>query len=68
MVKTHIPRIRTYKGLDQQGRYPEAAHAACEVEQDEPRWRSWYTWEDVLVAVIAPATVVVILVLLWRWV
>ena len=35
------------KGLDQQGRYPEAAEAATEVGQDEPNFYSWnYVLEE----------------------
>jgi len=41
------------KGLDQQGRYPEAAEAATEVGQDEPNFYSWnYVLEELGALVI----------------
>jgi hypothetical protein len=44
------------KGLDQQGRHPEAAEACTEVGQDEPEFYGWRyfavsLWEGLLVAV-----------------
>lgn len=32
-LRKHWPPL----GCDQQGRYPEAAHAACEINAEEPR-------------------------------
>lgn len=62
----HIPRIP--KGCDQQGRYPEAASAANEIEDDQPGFCSWYTLTDILIASLAPGAVVLILLMLWGWV
>jgi len=57
----HVPRIPK----DQQGRYPEAASAASEIEEEEPSWRSWYSLTDILIAALAPGAVVLILLLFW---
>ena len=66
MNKLHIPRIP--KGCDQQGRHPEAANAASEVEHEQPGHRSWFTLSDILFAAFAPMAVVFILVLFWGWI
>jgi hypothetical protein len=47
------------KGLDQQGRYPEAAEAATDVGQDEPNFYSWdYVLEEVGMFVVGTAVVI----------
>lgn len=58
MRKNRIPRIP--KGCDQQGRYPEAAHAASEVEY-EPDHFWWVT--DVVIAVSLTAVVLFLLII-----
>lgn len=56
--KNRIPRIPD--GCDQQGRYPEAAHAASEVEYEPDPWW-WVT--DVVAAVGLTAVVLFLLIL-----
>jgi len=53
------------QGLDQQGRYPEAAHAACEYSDDEARCLGWGAFLPVFLAlsmVAACAALVVVFV------
>lgn len=60
--KVHIPRIP--KGCDQQGRYPEAAHAASEVDD----YRSiGGGWVDCLLAVALGATIAGVVSICWGW-
>lgn len=63
MVKNRIPRNTPYipKGCGQQGRYPEAAHAASEMEEwrHDPLW--WVT--DLIVAVCLTAAVLFVIVI-----
>jgi hypothetical protein len=54
----HVPRIP--KGCDQQGRYPEAAHAASEVEYEPDPW--WWV-SDIVAAVGLTAVVLFLLIL-----
>ena len=55
----HIPRIP---------KEPEAAHAASEIEDEQPGYRSWYNLSDIIFAAFAPGAVVLILLMLWGWV
>ena len=57
--KIHVPRIP--KGLDQQGRYPEAAHAASEQDEYKPDPLWWI--DDVFIAVGLTAVVLFLLML-----
>lgn len=61
--KIHIPRIP--KGCDQQGRHPEAASAASEVEE-EPRPIGG-GWVDCLLAVALGATIAGVVSIFWGW-
>ncbi len=49
----HVPRIP--KGCDQQGRHPEAAHAASEFQ--DKTYRKWYTFGDLLWSVALAAAI-----------
>jgi len=61
MNKLHIPRIP--KGCDQQGRHPEAAHAADESD-DRPAGGGWF---DFAWAVTVSAAILFVLGILWGW-
>jgi hypothetical protein len=61
--KVHIPRIP--KGCDQQGRFPEAASAASEVEE-EPRPIGGGLI-DCALAVALGAAIAGVIVLCWGW-
>lgn len=54
----HVPRIP--KGCDQQGRYPEAAHAASEVEYEPDRW--WWVTEALICAALASVVLFLLIV------
>lgn len=61
MRKNRIPRIYIPKGCGQQGRYPEGAHAASELDdyKHDPLW--WVT--DIVVAVCLTAAVLFVIAL-----
>jgi len=63
MNKLHIPRIP--KGCDQQGRHPEAANAASEVEDDRPIGGGWV---DCTCAIALGAALAGVISLCWGWV
>lgn len=58
-MKNHIPRIP--KGCDQQGRHPEAAHAAWEDDDYKPAPFWWVT--DVVISVCLTAAVLFLIAL-----
>lgn len=58
----HIPRIP--KGCDQQGRHPEAAHAASEVDDYRPVGAGWV---DCLLAVALGAAIAGVVSICWGW-
>ncbi len=62
--KVHIPRIP--KGCDQQGRFPEAASAASEVEEEFRPFGAGLI--DCALAVALGAAVAGVVVLCWGWV
>jgi len=59
----HIPRIP--KGCDQQGRHPEAAHAANEYDDYRPIGGGWV---DCALAVALGGAIAGVIVLCWGWV
>lgn len=61
--KIHIPRIP--KGCDQQGRFPEAASAASEVEEgSRPIGGGWV---DCALAVALTAVIAGVVSICWGW-
>lgn len=59
MVKKPMSYIP--KGLDQQGRHPEAAHAASEI--DEWKYDPWWWVTDLVIAISLTAVVLFVIVL-----
>ena len=53
----HTRRNKMPRGLDQQGRYPQAAEACTEVGNDDPEWN----WVAIWVYVATVAAIVVTL-------
>jgi hypothetical protein len=53
---------RIPNGCDQQGRYPEAAHSATEVGQDEEQADLVFLWA---VVVILTVTIIAVVVAIW---
>lgn len=51
------------KGLDQQGRYPEAAECCTEVGADVEPPDSWRPLQDLMVALAAVACIVIVFTL-----
>lgn len=59
----HIPRIP--KGCDQQGKHPEAASAASEVEVEDRPIGGWLI--DCALAVALGAAIAGVVALCWGW-